>query len=834
MFERNETLTTVAVATQPTFRVMKFGGTSVATADGLLRLLELVEAALQEERVVLVASALAGVTDLLEAGLKGAVTGQRDAAAQAGRAFLARHVDLLKELEARRCPLEPERLRESLRRLAAKVQELLEGATLLRGCPPRSRAQLLSLGEQASCTLLEGLLLGRGLQPELLDPRVHLRCEGDPLEALPREGFLHASLARFRRDASLGIFPGFYGGDAEGAPVLLGRGGSDLSAALVAEALEARLLEIWTDVDGVFTADPRRVSRALPLPELSHEEAMELAYFGAKVLHPKTLAPLRRQGIPVRVCNSFRPEHPGTRVHGAAAPSRGPARGLSLLRKVALLDLAGPGMRTISGVAARAFAALASHDLHPVLITQGSSSCALSLCVRESDLPEAVQRLDAAFAAERAAGQVEAVEVRRDLCVLSLVGDGMRHRPGVSGAFFSVLGEARANIAAIAQGGSERSISAVLHEADAERAMEAVHDHFFLARRRLDLVLLGVGSVGRELLRQIARQQPLLAERGLDLRVCAVANSRQVLSDPRGMDADNALDQLELQPRTDPKDLSTLAAHLSSPVLVDCTAAETVAERYVDFLRAGFHVVSASKRLNAGPLLRYHRVREEAHRQRRHLLYEVNAGAGLPLFATLRSLQSAGDRVQRIEGVLSGSLSFLFGRLEDGMPFSQAVQEAGERGFTEPDPREDLACLDLARKALMLHRELGGSLELADVEVPELLPPGFAAGASPEEFLARLPELDAAMATRMEAARREGRVLRPLVEATATTCRVSLAALPLGHPLQPIRDGENAVSLLTEAYSPCPLVLRGYGAGPRVTALGVFGDVLRLAAELLP
>jgi len=835
MFERNESpAKPLMAATLPAFRVMKFGGTSVGTPDGVMRLLDLVEGALRQDRVVLVASALSGVTDLLEAGLASAVTGTRDAAPRCAAAFLARHLEWLEALEGQRLPLEPERLREALRRCTTQLRQVLEGAALLKGCPPRSRAQLLSLGEQASCTLLEGLLLGRGLHPELLDPTVHLRCDGDPLDATPRRAFLRQSLERFRQEGRLGVFPGFFGGDAEGAPVLLGRGGSDYTAALVAEALEARLLEIWTDVDGVFTADPRRVPQALHLPELSHEEAMELAYFGAKVLHPKTLAPVRRQGIPVRVCNSFRPEHPGTRVHAGAAPSQGPARGLSLLRGVALLDFSGPGMRAISSVAGRAFTALAGQDLQPVLITQGSSSCALSICVREADLADAVRRLEDAFAAERASGMVDPVLVRTGLCILSLVGDGMRHQPGVSGAFFGVLGEVRANIAAIAQGGSERSISAVLLEIDADRAAEAVHDRFFLARRRLDLVLLGTGSVGRELLRQLARQQPVLAQRGLDLRLCAVANTRGGLRDPQGLDAEAVLAGLDELPPLPFSLLVDLGNRLAAPVLVDCTAADAVAERYGEFFQAGFHVVAASKRLNAGPLDRYRRVREVARQQHRHLLYEVNAGAGLPLFATLRSLQSAGDCVQCIEGILSGSLSFLFGRLEDGVPFSVAVREAGERGFTEPDPREDLACLDLARKALMLHRELGGSLELDQVELPDLLPLGFAPGATGETFVRRLPELDKAIAQRVAEARAEGRVLRPVVEATATSCRVSLAALPLGHPLQPIRDGENAVSLLTDAYSPCPLVLRGYGAGPRVTALGVFGDVLRLAAEVLP
>jgi len=858
---------------------MKFGGTSVSGAERLRAVAGQVRAAVAEERVLVVVSAMAGVTDLLIAGIGAAEAGGNPGAAER---FAALHREVCDELAPDLGPGPVAAVARRLADLGDEVARLLAAAAILRSCPGAARARICASGERAASVLLAGLLRAGGLPCLELDPCAVLPCEGDALEAVPLPGQIRERLAGFREsEAPLGVLPGFYGGRARQGPreaepaelaepaeraaargesgnraerapaeradladaaapaeaVLLGRGGSDLSAALAAAALDARLLEIWTDVDGVFTADPRVVPTAACLAELSFDEAMELAHFGAKVLHPRTIAPVRAQGIPLRVRNSLAPDRPGTLVHAGAATSARPARGLSLMRGVALMDVSGPGMRGVPGMAARVFAALAAREINVVLITQGSSECAISVCVARESAETAADLLERAFAAERAAGLMDAVALRRDLAILSLIGDGMRHQPGVAGALFGALGDLDCNVVAIAQGSSERSISAVIPEEQGARAMEAVHARFFDGSERLELYLMGVGLVGGQLLVQLARQQDGLRGRGVELRLCAVAASRRMLLDPAGIEPAGALDALAARGGAlDPEALreSVRRRRPGCPVLVDCTSADDLAAAYGDFAAAGFHLVGANKKLNSGPLARYRALRGVLARHRRRFHYETNVGAGLPVINTLRDLLAGGDRVLRIEGILSGSLSFIVGLLEQDVPLHAAVERARQAGFTEPDPREDLSGLDVARKALILHRELGGCLELEQVEVEGLLPRDFDAGGGVEEFMERLRQLDAPFAARAAGLRANGQVLRFIAAADAGGCRVGPVAIGREHPLFAVRDGESAVSFTTAAYSPRPLVVRGYGAGAEVTAAAVLADVMRLVQGVYP
>ncbi|TKR29696.1 bifunctional aspartate kinase/homoserine dehydrogenase I [Luteimonas gilva] len=633
------------------------------------------------------------------------------------------------------------------------------------------------------------------------------------------------------------VVTGFVARDAQGRDATLGRNGSDFSAAIFANLCDADALTIWTDVDGVLSADPRLVPDAVLLPSLSYAEACELAYFGAKVLHPQTLAPVQSRGIPLRIRNTLRPQAPGTEIVAKHSADGTPVKGLSLVRDLAVLELVGNGMVGVPGAAERLFAALHGAGVSVTMISQGSSEHSICCIVRADQAERGRAAIAQAFAGDMADQRTQAVRVTQDISVLAAVGDGMVGTPGVAARLLGGLAQARVNVRAIAQGASERNVSVAVASDDATRALRAAHSAFWLSPQHVSMGVIGPGQVGRALLSQLAATLPKLRARSqLDLRIRGLCDSRRMALSETGFDPDSALAALQ-EGAANPIDLDAFAAHirgehLPHALIVDCSASDAVAARYPQWLAAGIHVVTPNKHAGSGEWARYAAIGEAQRRGGARFLYEATVGAGLPVIQTLRGLLDTGDELHGIDGMLSGTLAWLFNRFDGSQPFSALLREAMALGYTEPDPRDDLSGLDVARKLVILAREAGRELSVEDVDVESLVPASLQK-IGREDFLARLEEIDAPMQARLDAAAARGLGLRHLARLGADgSAQVGVVALPADHACRHTRLTDNLVQFRTARYSQNALVVQGPGAGPQVTAAGVFGDMLAVARSL--
>lgn len=815
-------------------RVLKFGGTSVGSQEAIAQVIDILRRSVErDERPLAVASAMQGITNaLLEAGV------QASAGEESYRSSLEaiehRHYEVARRLLSVRLQSS---VLAGLKKMLNELDDLLHGVYLLRELSPRTQDLILSFGERLSCFLIAAYGDQEGLQTVFIDARTLIRTD-DRFGNARVDMEITRTQVRAWYDACAGlpVVTGFIGSTDRGETTTLGRGGSDYSAALLAACLDAEELQIWTDVDGVMTSDPKRVKKAFPLMEMTYEEAMEMSHFGAKVIYPPTLQPVLKARIPLRILNTFNRDFPGTLVHERVSDSPYPVKGISSISEVSLINFQGSGMVGVAGVSSRLFGVLARNHISMILITQASSEHSICFAIEPKDAALARRVIGAEFEQEIRAGKIDEVVDEPGMSVVAIIGDNMQKTPGIAGRMFMALGKNGVNVVAIAQGSSERNLSVVIGRQDLAKALNVIHDAFFLSDvKTLNVFMAGTGLIGRTLLAQIAgNQDRLLRQQLLRINLAGLCNRSTMLLDPDGINLNEWRSALNLG---SPASLEQFAAavknlNLANTVFVDCTASEAVVDLYEGLISHSVSVVTPNKIASSGDQARFRRLKESAVRRGVRYMYETNVGAGLPVITTLNNLRDSGDRIRHIEGVLSGTLSYLFNTLNPERKFSSVVREARERGFTEPDPRDDLNGLDVARKILILAREIGYTLDLADVQVEPLLPESCYQASDTDAFFEELGSMDAHFGRLTAEAAQKGERLRYIARLEDGQASIRLRSVAADSPFYHLSGSDNMISFTTDRYCDTPLVVQGPGAGAEVTAAGVFAEIISLGSFL--
>lgn len=813
--------------------VQKFGGTSLADADRYRSASEIILSPRSTERVAVVVSAMSGVTNALIETVNLAALND-ESYLKTIEALGNRHLETIARLQLRNA----QTLTDTVVSDFNAIKEVLRGVWITRLASERIIEFVSGHGELWSAQMLHAYLESQDHRATWLDARKALVIEPNAntvsIDWQTSKQKLEIEQAHCL-DTEFLVITGYIASTHDGVATTLKRNGSDLSASIFGALLNADAVTIWTDVDGVFSADPRRVPDAVVIPELSYQEAAELAYFGAKVIHPATMSPAIAHNITVWIKNTFKPDAPGTRISATSSMDM-PIKGFAAVEDMVLINVEGTGMIGIPGVAHKVFGALRAVDVSVVMISQASSEHSICFAVPRVHAELAKKTVQETFVVEMDRGEIQTIDLTHDCCIIAMVGDGMIERLGMAGKFFSALGKAGINVRAIAQGSSERNISAVIEQAEATKALRAMHSAFYLSNQTLSIGVIGTGLIGGTLLGQLqSRIEELKRHRGIDLRVRGIMNSRRMVLADRHLALDRWKDELGESSRV--ADLETFinhvnADHLPHAVLIDATASAELPEHYESWLSKGINIITPNKKSNAGPFPAYRSLRETARKHQRYFLYETNVGAGLPIVQTLRGLVETGDEVIKIEGVLSGTLSYIFNSLDGRRTFSEVVREAHSLGLTEPDPREDLSGVDVARKLIILAREMGLEVEMDAVQVESLVAEDLRRG-TVDQYLQSLGKHDQTMASLLHSAREKGQVVRYVGTIDSNgNLSAQMRSYPAEHAFASLTGSDNIVSFQTARYNTQPMIVRGPGAGPEVTAAGVFADLLRLASFL--
>ena len=806
-------------------KVMKFGGTSVGSVDSILSVKRIVEA--QQEPVIVVVSALGGITDQLIRTGKMAVEG--DPLYQKSFWEIAqRHEDMINAV------IEDGKVRRALlaivHDLLEELRSIYQGVYLIHDLSPKTLAAIVSYGERISSRIVAALVK----DAEWYDSRSFIKTEvKGGKNCLATELTNRLVKDNWQTIPKVSLVGGFISSDAESGEVTnLGRGGSDYTASIIAAVLDATVLEIWTDVDGFMTADPRVISTAYVIPELSYVEAMELCNFGAKVVYPPTIYPVCVKHIPILIKNTFNPEAPGSIIKDEVKTDSRIIKGISSIKGTSLITVAGLSMVGVIGVNRRIFTCLADNGISVFLVSQASSENSTSIGVRDEDAEEACRVLNAEFAKEIEDGAMYPMRAEQGLATVAIVGENMKHTPGIAGKLFNALGRSGISVIACAQGASETNISFVISATHLRKALNVIHDSFFLSEYQvLNLFICGVGTVGGSLIEQIRHQQEkLMRELRLKLNVVGIASGHNAMFDRRGISLDNYREQLRDAAPSDIQRLhdEVIGMNIFNSVFVDCTASPDVAGLYRDFLDHNINVVAANKIAASGNYADYRELKKTAQLRGVKFLFETNVGAGLPIIRTINDLCNSGDRILRIEAVLSGTLNFIFNTISADVPFSRTVAMAQEEGYSVPDPRIDLSGKDVIRKLVILAREAGYEVSQEDVEVHPLLPQKLFEGTL-DEFWKNLPSLDAEFEKRRQKLEQEHKAWRYVAKYADGHACVSLEEFSKDHSFYVLEGSNNIVMLTTERYHKYPMLIQGYGAGASVTAAGVFADIMSLA-----